>query len=332
MEKPMTKILIPVLLIAALLLPLASCGGSQHTPEEKYFLIGTNVKLPYWQQVGAGLAKAASEMHVKAELLGPDGHDPKAQHEEFAKAMAQKPSGIMVSASDPSLKDDIDAAIGQGIPVITIDSDAPDSKRLTFIGTDNYKTGVMAGKVAGRALKFRGAVTVFTMPEQNNLKERLHGYEDAFATYPQIKITEIVDAKGDPRVVSDKLTQMIDQNVRFEAILCLVSFACPEVADVLSRRNVTGKIVMGMDTDDRTLIGIQKGVITATVAQRPFTMAFRGLKMLDDLHHNPLPSLTKVWSQDSFSPVPNFVDTGATLIDANNVDPFIVARNAATRK
>ncbi len=89
---------------------------------------------------------------------------------------------------------------------------------------------------------------------------------------------------------------------------------------------------MGMDTDDRTLIGIQKGVITATVAQKPFTMAFRGLKMLDDLHHNPIPQLAKAWSEDSFSPVPNFMDTGATLIDADNVDRFIVARNAATKK
>ncbi len=203
----MTKILIPVLVVAALLLPVVSCGGSQHTPEEKYFLIGTNVKIPYWQQVGAGLAKAASEMHVKAEMVGPEGYDPKAQRDEFAKAVAQKPSGIMVSASDPSLKDDIDGAIAQGIPVITIDSDAPDSKRLTFIGTDNYKAGLMAGKVVARELKFRGAVTVFTMPEQNNLKERLHGYKDAFETYPQIKITQIVDAKGDPRIVSDTLTQ-----------------------------------------------------------------------------------------------------------------------------
>jgi ribose transport system substrate-binding protein len=328
----MTKILFPVLPAAVLLLPVLGCGGSRHTPDEKYFLIGTNVKLPYWTQVGAGLAKAASELHVKAEMLGPDGHDPKAQHEQFAKAMAEKPSGILVSASDPSLKDDIDAAIGQGIPVITIDSDAPDSKRLLFVGTNNYGAGVLAGKVAARQLKFRGAVTVITMPEQNNLKERLQGYKDAFETYPQIKITEMVDAKGDPHIVSDKVTQMIDQNIRFEAIVCLVSFACPEVADVLGKKNVTGKIVMAMDTDDRTLIGIQKGVITATVAQKPFTMAFLGLKMLDDMHHSPLPSLNKAWAQDAFSPIPNFIDTGATLLDANNVDPFIVARNAATGK
>ena len=80
------------------------------------------------------------------------------------------------------------------------------------------------------------------------------------------------------------------------------------------------------------MAAIQKGLISGTIGQKPFTMAFQGLKMLDDLHHRPLPSLSHDWSQDSFSPIPTFVDTGVTLIDQNNVDRFIRARNSATGK
>ncbi len=328
----MLRLVFAPLLIAVLLLPLFSCG-SHHASDEKYYLVATNVKLIYWQQVAAGLAKAAAQLGVKAEFVGPDTYDPKAQHERFLSIVAQKPTGILVSPADPNLmKADIDAAIDQGVPVITIDSDAPDSKRLTFIGTNNYNAGLMGGRVLARQLKFRGAVTVFTSPEQNNLKERLHGYQDVFASYPQIKITEVVDAKGNPRAVFDKTTEMIGQNARVEAFVCLVSFACPEVAEVLDQKKVTGKAVMAMDTDDRTLIAIQKGLITATIAQKPYTMAFVGLKMLDDLHHNPLPSLNKPWAQTSFSPLPTFIDTGATLIDSENVDKFIGARNSVTGK
>ncbi len=76
---------------------------------------------------------------------------------------------------------------------------------------------------------------------------------------------------------------------------------------------------------------IQKGTITATIGQKPYTMAFMGIKLADDLHHNPLPA-GKDWSQDSFSPIPTFVDTGASLIDKSNVDQFIQARNSATGK
>jgi ribose transport system substrate-binding protein len=319
--------------MAVLLLPLLNCGGSQHAADETYFLVGMNVKLPYWQQVGAGLRKAASELKVKAEFVGPDTFDVKGQHEAFADVLKRKPSGIMVSASDPNvINADIDAAIAQGVPVITIDSDAPESRRLMFVGTDNYKAGVMGGTLAAKMLKFRGSVVVYTIPEQHNLSERLRGYKDVFENYPQMKIAEIVDVKGDPRIAFDKTTEILEKGARADAFVSLVSFAGPEISNVLARHNVTGKVVIAMDTDDRTLAGIQKGIVTATIGQKPYTMAFFGLKLLDDLHHRPLPTLKKRWYLDSFSPIPVFIDTGATLINPDNVDQFIRERNTVTGK
>ncbi len=60
-------------------------------------------------------------------------------------------------------------------------------------------------------------------------------------------------------------------------------------------------------------------------------MAYIGIKLVDDLHHNPV-SATTNWSQNSFSPIPTFVDTGAMLIDKSNVQQFIDERNTATKK
>jgi ribose transport system substrate-binding protein len=321
------------LTLGLLVLSLLGCGGSRHSADEKYFLIATNLKVPYWQEAAAGLTKAAVQMQVRAEVVGPDSYDPKAQHERFQDVLRQKPTGILVSAGDPNLiKGDIDAAISQGIPVLTIDSDVPASNRLAFIGTDNHQAGLMGGRLAAKELKFRGNVVVYTMPEQENLNERLNAYKEIFNNYPQIKLSEVVDIKGDPTIAFDKTMDLIEKNVKVDAFVCLVSIACPEVAEVLNRKHVTGKVVVAMDTDQRTLEGIQKGLISATIGQKPYTMAFFGLKMLDDLHHHPLPSLTTYWAQDSFSPIPTFVDTGATLIDSTNVDKFIAARKSATAK
>ncbi len=319
--------------VAALTFPLWNCGGGAHAPDEKYYLVATNVKLPYWQQAGAGLTKAALQMKVQAEMVGPDTYDPKAEREQFQRALAKKPAGILVSVADPNLlKADIDAAVAQGIPVLAIDSDAPSSKRLMFVGTDNHKAGMMGAKVLADKLKGKGNVVVFTIAEQPNLVERLHGYKDVLDTYAGIKIIDTVDIKGDPRIAFDKTTEMLEKDSKADAYVCLEAVACPEVAEVLERKKVSGKVVVAMDTDQRTLEAIQKGTISATIGQKPYTMAFMGLKMADDLHHNPLPSTTKDWAQDSFSPMPTFVDTGATLIDKSNVDQFIQARNSATGK
>jgi ribose transport system substrate-binding protein len=328
----MSRRLFP-LLLAALLLPLVNCGGSAHNPNEHYFLIATNVKVPYWQQAAAGLNKAAAQLQVKAEMVGPDSYDPQAQHDAFVKTLGKKPSGILVSVADLNLlKGDIESAIGQGIPVLTIDSDAPGSQRLYFVGTDNHAAGSMGGKVLADKLHGKGNVIVFTMPGQANLVERMHGYKDILDAHPGIKIVDTIDMKGDARVAFDKTTEILDKNTKVDAFVCLEAIACPEVAEVLGRKKSTDKIVVAMDTDQRTLEGIQKGLISATIGQKPYTMAYAGLKLVDDLHHNPPSSLSKNWMQDSFSPLPTFVDTGATLIDKSNVDQFISARDSATQK
>jgi ribose transport system substrate-binding protein len=87
-----------------------------------------------------------------------------------------------------------------------------------------------------------------------------------------------------------------------------------------------------MDTDQRTLEGIQKGLISATIGQKPFTMAYYGLKLLDDVHHHKPSPLVANWAQDSFSRFPTFVDTGASLIDKSNVDTFIKQSQSSANK
>jgi len=322
------------LLLGALVLPLLNCGGGPHSVEEKYFLLGINIKVPYWQVAGAGFRQAATQLQVKWSFVGPDTYDPKAQHEEFQRILKQQPTGILISPADPELmKADIDAAIAQGIPVITIDSDAPSSHRLLFIGTDNYAAGVMGARVAAKQLQGKGSVVVFTMPGQLNLSERLRGYRDVFASHPQIRIAEVVDVKGDPRIAFDKTMALTEKGQsKVDGFICLEATACEEVAEVLDRNKVTGKVVVAMDTHQGTLEGIQKGIVAATIAQKPFTMAFVGLKMLDDLYHHKPASLDGRWAQDPFSTIPSFVDTGATLIDKSNVSSFIQASTTATKK
>jgi ribose transport system substrate-binding protein len=79
------------------------------------------------------------------------------------------------------------------------------------------------------------------------------------------------------------------------------------------------------DVDQDTLDGIKAGTIDSTVAQKPFTMGYIGLKALDEIFHAPPKQLNKDFSVDSFSPYPVFVDTGTSLVDKSNVDVYIAS-------
>ena len=307
---------------------LTGCGGSPHAATEKYWLVATNIKIPYWQGANAGLMRAAQQMGIKAEMVGPDSFDPKAEHDAFQRVLAEKikPSGILVSVADPAvMQPDIDGAIGQGIPVVTIDSDAPQSKRLTFIGTDNYRAGLMGAQLALKQLQGKGTVVIYTMPEQANLKDRLRGYHDGFEGHPGVKIEQTVDIKGDPRIAFDHTQDLVDKKTieKIDGFICLEAIACQEVADVLDRNKVSGKVIVAMDTDQRTLDWIKKDRIAGTIAQKPFTMGFVGVQVLDTMHHYPPNPLDKMWAQDPQSPVAMFIGTGQLLVDKSNVDNFV---------
>jgi ribose transport system substrate-binding protein len=328
---PLSRRLYSLLYLAALVVPLINCG-SAHDSDEHYTFVAANVQVPYWQAAAAGFSKAGDEIKVQYRFVGPNTYDPKAEREALQEAVQRKPTGILLAVTDPALlKDDIDKAIAAGIPVITLDSDAPGTKRLFFIGTNNYQAGLTGGQRLAQELKGKGNVVVFTMPEQRNMQDRLRGYRDALERQSGIKVTRVVDIQGDPRIAFDTTTQIVGkERDKVDAFVCLEAQSGKEVAGVLNSYHVTGKVVMAMDTDPETLDWIQKGMIAATIAQKPYTMAFVGLQMLDGLHHNKPPSLDTDWSKDSFAPIPAFVDTGSALIDKSNVGSFIQAKESLT--
>ena len=204
--------------IPAVLLLLNSCASSPHAADENYILVADNTKIAYWQLAMQGLSHAAAEMKCKSNVLGPDGHDPQAEHDAFKHAVALKPSGILVSAADASiLTPDINAALDQNIPVITIDSDAPDSKRLFFVGTDNYSAGMIGGKMTAKLLNNKGNVVIFTIPSQSNLKDRLQGYQSAFADHTDVKVMQVVDMNGNSDMAFDNAKKLLDSKAKIDA-------------------------------------------------------------------------------------------------------------------
>src|SRR5713226_2729688 len=121
---------------------IASCAKPYHEENERYVFVATNINLPYWKEAEAGFLDAAIALGVKGELNGPTGYAPNAELGMFRQIVEQHPAGICLSAARPEIfQADIDKAVAAGIPVICVDADVPNSKRILYIGTDNFKAG-----------------------------------------------------------------------------------------------------------------------------------------------------------------------------------------------
>ena len=311
--------------LLAAVLPLLS-GCTRHSKKEQYYLIATNINLPYWKTAANGFQKAAADYGVSAEMRGPGKFDPQAEVDEFRAVVAQKPAGILVSvASSKLMSPEIDAAIAAGIPVITLDSDAPESKRLYFIGTNNLEAGHLGGHRVAAQLNGKGNVVFFTNIGQPNLDERRKGYEEVFAAFPGIKVVDAFDIRGDSGAAMDKAAEYLARTGpdKVDAFVCLESSSGKDVGEVFKRTEAKGRLLVTMDLQVGTLLLVQDGTIDSTISQKPYTMGFVGLKALDEIHHYPINPLSKDYGLDPYSPFPAFIDTGVSLVDKTNVGPLL---------
>jgi ribose transport system substrate-binding protein len=300
----------------------ASCQKSLHQDTERYVLITANINLPYWQEAHAGFKDAAQTIGVKADFTGPATYSPEEELKAFQNAVAARPAGILVSPARAKLfQDAIDSAVAAGIPVICIDSDSPESRRILFIGTDNYRAGIESARRMASLLHGSGRVLLITILAQFNLNERLRGVLETFGQQP-IAITEVIDDEGNPNKAETETAAILERKEEIDGILCLEASGGTGAAKALERVGLAGKIpIVAMDKDPDTLEWIKKGVIAATVAQKPYAMSYYGLKFLDDLHHNIVHQFSD-WRTAPASPLPTRVDTGTAVVDKDNVEAF----------
>src|SRR5216684_1448166 len=213
---------------------IVSCAKPYHAEAERYVFVSTNINLPYWREAEAGFLDAAKMLGVNAELIGPTTYDPDAEVGMFRKVVEQQPAGICVSAARPEVfQAEINKAVLLGIPVICVDADVPDSKRALYIGTDNVKAGRESLKRMAALLSGRGSIVVITIPGQHNLDDRVAGVADGLKNFPALKLTKILDDKGDARNAFDQVSELIQKKEKVDGIICLEATGGSGAAEAL---------------------------------------------------------------------------------------------------
>ena len=177
----------------------------------------------------------------------------------------------------------------------------------------------------------KGNVAVFTIPGQPNLEERLRGMKEVLNTQQALKVTDIVDIKGDAATAFDKAQQLMAETgaKKIDAFVCLEAISGKPVSDAIKRANAKDREVISWDADPGTLDAIKDGTIDATIAQKPYTMGYFGLKLLNEVHAQPPSQMNNDFRPDFYSPYPVFIDTGTTLVDRGNVDLYLSATAVA---
>lgn len=236
----------------------------------------------FWKAAEAGVKKAQGELpDYTLELKYPEQSSVAIQQRLMDDLVTAGVKGIMVSAVDPKTSTDGLNKIASETALFTTDSDAPQTKRVAYIGSSNVDAGKQAAEIAKKAMPDGGKCLGFVgLLGADNAKERIQGMKDGLAGS---KI-ELVDVRGDDIDQARAKKNVEDALVASPDITCMVgfySYNTPRIYEALRDAGKLGQItVVGFDDDPITLGGVKEGTIAATVVQQPFEWAYQGMKLM----------------------------------------------------
>jgi ribose transport system substrate-binding protein len=261
---------------------VALTAGAAQAQEKKSLAFVVNGASDFWKIAEAGVKKAQSELpKYELSLKYPEQPAAAIQQRLMDDLVAAGTDAIMVSAVDPKTSTEALNRIGGQVPLFTTDSDAPNTKRIGYIGSSNVELGKDAGALMKKALPDGGKCMGFVgLPGADNARERVEGIKAAIAGSK----VELVDVRGDDidqtrakRNVEDTLAA----NPNINCMVGIYSYNTPRIYEVLKEAGQLGKIkIIGFDEDPITLGGVREGTISGTVVQNPYEWGYKGMKLM----------------------------------------------------
>ena len=258
----------------------------------------TNNPFEFWAIARKGTEKAEQDFNVKVVFRMPAQGSGTEQRQIVEDLLVQGVKGIAISPIDPKNQAEFLDDVASKVPLITQDSDLPPgSKRLCFLGTDNYEAGKAAGRLVKEALPDGGRVAIYvgSMDAQNAIDRRqgvldeLAGQEKAEG--PQLGNYTLIGTYTDDasqetckRKVEDTLVVHAKDNPESLCLVGLWAYNPPAMLAAVQDQRLAGKVkLVGFDENEETLQGIQDGHLAGTVVQQPFEFGYQAVKMLASL-------------------------------------------------
>ena len=290
--------------------------------------LGGGVELP--EGVAAAFTKITDMLKAKqaegglpsceASWKGPQSGTLQEQRRLIEEFRASGVDGLSISPreSEP-LTPVIDELVEAGTLVLCMDSDAPKSKRLAYIGTNNYEAGKIAGEAAGKVFGSGGAKLMGFVGERGaeNAKERIQGFEEAAKAY-NIKLEDVREDDADSTKARRNAEDVIQAFPDINGFLGIWSYDAPAITQAVIAAKKQDQIkVVSFDAEPQTLVHLQKGEVKATVVQKPYLFGYLSVQLIYAMKVLGAAEVAAVL------PDKGVIDTGVTVVTPDNVGEFM---------
>jgi ribose transport system substrate-binding protein len=244
----------------------------------------TNNPSEFWTIARKGTEKAAAEMPIEVDFRIPADGSAAEQQRIIDDLLAKGIEGVAISPVDPANQTPMLNRAASQTLVVTQDSDAPNSNRTCYIGTDNVEAGRQAGQLVKEALPRGGKIMVFVgVLDAANAQQRYQGLKEALAG-SNVQIIDVRTDNTDRVRAKSNASDTLVNNPDIAGMVGLWSYNGPAILAAVKEANKVGKVqIVAFDQEDPTLSGIKEGAIYATVVQQPFEFGYQSMALMSKI-------------------------------------------------
>ena len=300
-----------LLLAAAVIASILGCSeGSGDRKGPLRFAFVPNSNSDFWRIAEKGIRKAKAETGAEVEIFTPLKGEMAEQQRHLETILARGFDGVAISPLNAEAMTPLLDRVAGKMIVVCHDSDAPNSKRKCYIGTNNVDAGRAAGAAVREAVGARkGKVAVFVGHiDVQNAAERKRGLEEALQG-SGLEILPVYLDKTDRARAKANVEDALARHADLAVCVGLWSYNGPCIAGAVRASTRPEKpLIVCFDEEEETLQAIKDGVIHATVVQKPFEFGYRSILALQQIKKGETP--------------PAIIDTGIVTVKKGNVDEF----------
>ena len=266
-----------------------------------------HVPVPFTSYIQRGAEDAGRDYGVKVQVVCPPKYDPQAAIALFEGFVTKRVDGIVVIPQPGDVwVVPINKAIDTGIPVLAANVECAKSKRIVWVGQDEYNSGrILAREIVKRLSGKSGKIVVGTcVPGISVLEDRFNGFMEVMANYPQFKVLGPYDVTSDMTSNYSAWENLIAANPDLLAAIGLCSIDIPNLAR-LKQKTGLKFFVGGYDFVEETVKALQSGLAEVSVGQHPYLQGYLPIRALAEYYQKgkPLPTgwikvPTEVWTKD----------------------------------
>jgi len=271
----------------------------------------------FWKTVHAGADMAGRQLDVDILWKGSLKEDDReAQISVVENIITRGVDGIVLAPlDDAALCRPVDEAMRSGIPVVIFDSGLKGDNYVSYVATDNFKAGQLAGQYMAKLLDGKGNVAVLRYAEgSDSTTKREDGFLDAIHAFEDI---EIVTSNQYAGVTTESALQAAENllsrfgategNLRIDGIFCATEPTALGILRALQNAGYAGKVkFVGFDSSEKMIAALRDGELSGFVVQNPMRIGYLGVKTL----------VGHIKGEKT----PRRIDTGSMLVTMENID------------